>query len=43
LRVIKVKVLRGKFGCKGEEVTGGCRTLLKDKIYNFLSSPAGIE
>jgi hypothetical protein len=39
LRVSENSVLRGKFGPKRDEVTGGWRKLHNGELLNFYSSP----
>jgi hypothetical protein len=38
LRVIENRALRGIFGCKKDEVTGGWRKLHKDGLHNLYTS-----
>jgi hypothetical protein len=38
-RVIENKVLRSIFGPKRHEVTGQCRTLYNEELYDTYSSP----
>jgi hypothetical protein len=39
LRIFQNRVLRGIFGHKRDEVTGGWRKLHNEKLHNFYSSP----
>jgi hypothetical protein len=37
--VFENRVLRRIFGLRRDEVTGGCRKLLNEKLHNLYSSP----
>jgi hypothetical protein len=43
LRVFENRVLRGIFGSKGDEVTGGWRKLHNEELHNLYSSPSIIR
>jgi hypothetical protein len=43
LRVFGNRVLRGIFGPKTDEVTGGWRQLHNEELHNFYSSPSIIR
>jgi hypothetical protein len=43
LRVFENRVLRGIFGTKRDEVTGGWRRLHNEELYNLYSSPSTIR